>query len=213
MAQTALLQARRPAVSSAAPTFVAASAVATGTNEVDVAHYAGLAANDIAFIWAGSDAAIDDVSGWTGLTGIAESVNSRGRLFWKRLSGGESGSVTVTASGGAIMRGCMVGYRGAITSGTPYEGANSANGTSDPDASATIVTTGANRLGLRFGHNWTGGVTSPPGGWTERVDGGGGYSITVDEKIIASASTESSSGRTYGGSLSWVIQTLALIPA
>lgn len=201
------------AAGGAAPAFAAVGTIASaGAASVNVAHYASVAANDIAFIWMGSDAAISDVSGWTGLSGISQGVGLYARLFWKRMSGGESGNVSVSASGANIMRGFMVGFSGAITSGTPYEGANSATGTSDPDASATIVTTAANRLGLRFGHNWTGGVSSPPSGWTERADGGGGYSVTCDEKIIASASTEPSSGRTYGGGSAWAIQTLALLP-
>ena len=208
-----------------APTYFAKGAInSLAGGELAVDYYASLAANDIAFIWvvcAGvSPPTITPPSGFTGLTGVNFGGVSSAKLMWKRLTGGEAGSANVTFGGGATFgNGIMIGIRGAVTTGTPYEGANTSTGTANPSVSPSIITTGANRLALRFQSNNTpaSGLTaaSPPTGYTEIADNGGSANdrtITIDYKTLASAGTESASTRADDTGEAYLIQTLAVLP-
>lgn len=201
-----------------APTIVAAGAMVTvdGTT-IAVPYYAGLAVNDIAFIWvnANSTPTIGTITNFTSLTQISNGTFGA-RLAWKRLLGSESGTASCTATGAGTVTGIMIGVRGVFLTGTPYEGANTANGSGTAQTSATIITTQANTLGLRFGAAASGSAVAPPSTWTELVDdddGGAGSFIEVDYKTLATAATEGASTRTLGFSGLWVVQTLAALPA
>lgn len=197
----------------AAPAFVAAGAIATGSTSLSIDYYTGVAANHIAIVWVGAESTptIGDITDFTGLTQV-DSTDSGGRLFWKRLTGGESGSVSCATTGGLNARGVMIGVSGAITSGTPYEGANTNTGNSATATSATIVTTVAETFGIRCGYGaGSTAATDPPATWDERAESGTTFSFTVDTKEIASAGTEAASDRTVGSG-TWVVQTLAILP-
>lgn len=193
------------------PSYVA-FAFDGGSTSLDVPYYSGFQADDIAFIWAFANdtPTFGTVSGWTALTQVNNGTFG-GRLYWKRLTGSESGTVTVSASGAVSALGIMIGVRNALTSGTPYEGANSANGSGTSQTSATIITTSDDCLGLRFGGSGVASASSPPSGWIERVDTNSGFNVQIDTIDLASAGTEAASTRTIS-SASWVVQTLAVLP-
>lgn len=197
------------------PVYVASGTVISGESSGNVPYYSGVAANHIALLWVlgyRTGASISDISGWTGLTVITRS-GSAARLFWKRLAGSESGSVTysITGSGAALSTAVMAGFSGAIISGTPYEGAGSANGGSTSQTAATIVTLGGNRLGVRCGSFSGYEDTTPPASWTERVDSID-FGMQIDTIDIPAATTVAASTRTFSVSADWFVQTLALLP-
>lgn len=202
----------------AAPAFVAAGTVVQGTTSVAVPYYAGLAANDIAFIFANdrSNPTLADIAGWTGEPQVAVGGGTANdcRIWWRRLVGSESGNVTVTSTSGAAVNAVMIGVSGAITTGTPYEDYDgTAAGDSTSATSNTITTTGDERLGIRFTATVTvGGAADAPTGWTERVDSVGiAEAISIDTKTIASAGDEAASTRTVATG-EWSVLTLAVLP-
>lgn len=219
LASSWALRSWRPATTSTPPTIVAVGTVAASSSSLSVPYYAGLAANDIAILFTAgiSNPTIGGVAGFTALTQITQSAETAMRLQWSRLTGSESGSVTVAHTGGNNSKGVMIGIRGAIASGTPYEGlgtSQAASGTTQ--TSAALVTTVPNTLGLRFGCNVDADDTtgSPPSGWTEQLEhvATNVTTITIDSKTITSAGTEPASSRTVYEN-NWIVQTLAILPA
>jgi hypothetical protein len=195
--------------------IVGASAFAESAS-VDVPYYASPQANDIAIIWVAttSSRGIDwqAVSGWSPLTPV-ESGDHGGRVYWQRLVGGESGTVAIPIGDGDDLNAVMIGIRGATTTGTPFEDADTSLGSSASQTSPTIDTTIAATLGLRFGSSRDATLSSPPSGWTERVDVAGDVDVViqVDSKELASAGTEPASTRTVSDN-TWLVQTLAMLP-
>jgi hypothetical protein len=199
------------------PTFVAAGTAATGTTSLSIPYYAGLAADDIAYIFVGdeSDGRHGDIADFTG-EADEPAINSGNaiRVYWSRLTGGESGSVSVAITNTPTNSvGVMFGIRGAITTGTPHEGYSALDGAGTSASSNTIVTTGPNRLCLRLGLDSGTVATTPPSGWTEAFEYvGANDSITIDTKTRAAAGTEAASARTHAN-LYWYTATLAVKPA
>lgn len=199
-----------------APTYVARGTLAfkSGTT-VAVPYYAGLAANDIAIIQVaqGDTPAISVPSGWSSV-GTALFVDRRISFFWKRLTGSESGTVSVTLSdsGGGV----MFGVSGCLTSGTPHEGFNSLGGTANING-PSITVSGTERLAVwgffTRGSGLSGGsFGSPASGWTERLDGNdlaGGNYIALDTQITNSSISSDARGLT---SDNWVSAGFALAP-
>jgi hypothetical protein len=212
----------------AEPTFVAAGTVATGSTSLSIPYYAGLQADDIAIVWAGanSNPTVGTIAGFTALTPISAGNFDAG-LFWRRLTGGESGNVSLSMTGANQCVGVMIGIRGAITSGTPHEGhASTTEDNEDAEvAGPDLTTTGSNRLGIRFGYNDAGQtnasqLSDPPATWTERLDVLAHTSrvgLQIDTKEIASATTEGTGEREVFSDTSQVtgaiVQAFAIIPA
>lgn len=224
LAKTPFLR-QRPVSGGAVPTFVAAgsSASVSSANDINVPYYAGLAANDIAFLYMGLFLTVTSTSqsftatGWTQVDELAQAASGSlvgSQLLWKRLTGSESG--TQAAHWGGVpgeLTGVMFGIRGALASGTPYEGYGLNSGNTSTHISASITTTGPNRLGLRFGTDNSGNLYSPPSGWTELIDVSAAVSYRLDSKLIPAATTEPASSYAIGSVALWVAQTLAVIPA
>jgi len=213
----------RSTTSSGVLSFVAAGAKAQAAGTLDVPYYSGLAANDIAIILAAgyNDVTFGTATGFTAETQVNHASGNRIRLYWKRLDGSESGNVSITGATGAANIGVMLGFRGAITTGTPYEGYATSNGNvaSNLVTSPATTTTADGRIALRlYTHEWGAGTT-PPATWTERFDGFetiiSAITISADTKDVATASTEAATTRNLGGGngTSYVCAGLALIPA
>jgi hypothetical protein len=117
-----------------APQLVATGAVATGSSGV-AAYPAGIQANDIAIIYVHALASSGSLtfnvpSGWTQIDQQQVAVANRAHAaFWKRLTGSETGSVTVTTNIGATVTAGMTVWRGCLSSGSPVEGSNHAQQT------------------------------------------------------------------------------------
>lgn len=208
------------AAGGATPTFVAVGAKAQAAGTLNVPYYAGLAANDIAIMIATGydDVSFGTVSGWTAESQVSVTSAMRARLYWKRLAGSESGTESITGSTANANHGVMIGFRGCITSGTPYEAYNSNTSAGNTSVtSPSTTTTGANRLLLRVYTDEDGGTnTTPPAGWTEQYENWetvvGFNRIALDTLAQASAATVSATSRTASFPSSWVTLGLALLP-
>ena len=142
----------------AAPTFVAAGTVASGTGAITPALPAGLQANDILLLFvetANQTISITNQNGgtWTQVTGSPQGTGTAGgtaatalTAFWSRYNGTQ-GAPTTSDSGNHQL-GRIIAIRGATTSGNPWDvtagGVEAAADTSGSIAGAT--TTVANTL-------------------------------------------------------------------
>jgi hypothetical protein len=141
----------------AAPTFVAAGAVASGTGAITAALPSGLQANDILLLFvetANQAISITNHNGgtWTEVTGSPQGTGTAGgtaatclTAFWSRYNGTQ-GSPSLSDSGNhQIAR--MIAIRGATTSGNPWDvTAGGVEATSDtsgsiPGATTTVANT------------------------------------------------------------------------
>lgn len=215
------------------PTFEAVGTLDTndsGPNPLDVPYPAGLQADDIAFLHcvindSAAANSVDTPAGWTLVDQELLSGLNFGNhaLFWKRLTGSESGTVTVNTAGSIgtddSFGGIMSIWRGAVASGTPYEGLANNTGQSTSMASAAVTTTGSNRTVVHFGATRGGasGATASAG-YTEQYDQDHGTG-TVDLGLMcfsierASAGIQAAATHTIANSLRWQVMALALIPA
>lgn len=194
---------------------------------------ASVSNNDIAYLWIG----VGDMTSATILltadgawTALGDYVYNAGagdeaaaRLFWRRCNGTEGGTTTsVTFDNDAaqtvpIRWGMIVTVSGAVKSGTPHEGYATNNGSDATAESPSTVTTGVDRLALRF---WfvaedDQGTEAAPSGWTRRVDlataNFSDAAITGDSKVVPTATTEASTTRTASAD-GWVSFGLAVLP-
>lgn len=209
---------------------------ATSVTNPTPGYPSGLAGNDILFLQvldedASGDAnTVDTPAGWTLVASQAFSGVGAvylQNLYWKRATGSESGTVTVTRNpvhGGTDTFGAIItAFRGCRTSGTPYEGLATNDGNNANMNGAAVTTTGANRLVCHFcvhsnpalGSN---SFATPAAGWTEQYDistlsGNEQGGVELYTKARASAGTESAATHVLDASDLWQTMALALIPA
>ncbi len=89
---------------------------------------------------------IDTPAGFTEGGALSQASGLRAEWFWKRATGPESGSVTVTkASGVNLFFGRMYRFTGVTTSGNPFEGVGAVGGGTKVLTPADVVTSGADR--------------------------------------------------------------------
>jgi hypothetical protein len=121
------------------------------------------------------------------------SANQRQHVWWKRATGAESGTYTVTFSPDSYAEAVAVRYSACIDTGNPYDDTDSdqiaTNTTTSPPVDVT--TTGADRLIVHSATNWAGGTWTPSTGFTTRVTGGFGQ-IHVATKLQAAAGASGS---------------------
>jgi hypothetical protein len=219
-------------VASAGPTPEFRSSGAVGGvfdgTSFTVPYPAGLQANDILFLNLGikDDLGNADVSSLSdagfALVGSSFASDAFGKLYWKRASGSESGSVTVNLTeevSSAIGAGVMSAWSGCIASGTPYEDyTNNTQTATTSITGAAIDTTGANRRAVSFfGHVLVATSGTNTNGWDENYDSS---TATGDDATFAccsitapSAGTVAACTRTNADSSLNNCHTLALIPA
>jgi hypothetical protein len=213
----------------ATPAFQAHGAPDDGSDATVVVPYpAGILENDIVLLHVVhrpplGTAAISTPAGFTSISNTTMNgiANSRHAICWKRCTGSESGTVAVSVSGGSSGSNSIIGimslWRGCKTSGNPYEGLATSNGSDGTMESPAVITTGANRRILHFlGHG--GAETETPAvGYTEEYSettllGTVDASIHLVTKERASAGTELSATHAGSGSPNWNIAAFALLP-
>jgi hypothetical protein len=123
---------------------LAATASSTG---IAVPYFSSPSADDIALIAVMNKSAAvwNTPSGWSVLSDSGNSM-----VFWKRLAGTESGSVTLTHVGASgFVIGIMYQIKGCVTSGNPFEAyAHVSPGSSYSIAINNITTLGVDRFAL-----------------------------------------------------------------
>lgn len=202
----------------AAPTWVSNGTFVEGVGgNATVGYPASPQADDIIFLFvhANSSPTIGSVTGSFSAVGAQVDSGTHGaRLYWLRATGSETGNVTVTISGNTVSGAVMSLFRGAITSGTPYEDYDTAASTGSTSTSASITTSVDETLGIRWGGNVNASAGNPPDGWDERFENtaSGGADMTIDTNTIETATTEAATSRSLGSSMAWIVLTLALKP-
>jgi hypothetical protein len=196
------------AAGGASPAFVIAGTFTTNagsaTAPTNVPYPTGLLVNDIAFLEVISREnsitphTVDTPPGWTlvGESGINGLTRNRHALFYKRLTGSESGTVginrTPAYSATDEFGGIISIWRGCIASGTPYEGLNTNTTTATTMTGSSVTTAGPNRLVVDFLGRLEGTqTTTAPAGRTKDYDQNNAslMAVIAAEKAAASAGT------------------------
>lgn len=121
----------------------------TPLGNLSVSYPSTIVANDILCVMVtASDNVVSTMpAGWTLKQGTNNGTGSRTEVWWYRADGTETGTVTVTRSGGGPAAGLMSAIAGAATTGDPIEAIsaspNSTASTSVATASLTGVTAGS----------------------------------------------------------------------
>jgi hypothetical protein len=216
------------------PAFIAAGAFTTNagsaTAPTNVPYPTGLLLNDIAFLEVISREnsttahTVDTPSGWNvvGESAINGLTRNRHALFYKRLTGSETGTVGInrTPAYGATdeFGGIISIWRGCIASGTPYEGLNTNTTTGSTMTGSSVTTAAPNRLVVDFLGRLDGTrTTTAPAGRTKDYDQLNASLIAViaAEKAAASAGTVGADTYTLSGSpvtRDYHVFSLGLIP-
>lgn len=211
------------------PTFVATGAADSSLTTVAPAYPAGIQSDDILIlsVWgfdSSGSATVVDPAGWTAVLPANRNSSNfhASALYWKRATGSESGTVSVTFSeslnlGGAL--GVISAWRGCTTSGTPFERANfyMQHSTTAMQGKG-LSTAGINRrvVCFTFGH---GSATSGSNtnGWTEDYEGnanpGTGVTASINSTEQATAGKVAPCTRTMAVIIPHSTFTLALVPA
>ena len=133
---------------SSAPAFGSAGAAAAAlAATVNVPYPSGTAATDLLVLLVLTKDTVD-INTPSGFSdgGARNQGSLRAEWFWKRATGSESGTLTVTkASGVNLLFGRMYRFTGVTTSGTPYEAAAATGGTTSTLTPVDVTTLGTNR--------------------------------------------------------------------
>lgn len=195
----------------AAPTFVAAGSVASGTTGISVSPPSGLLNGDVLllFIATENQAVATPSPGWAIVTDSPQSTGTAGNtaatrlsIFWKRTNGSEG--VATAADPGDSWVGRMAAFRGCIATGDPWD--VTAGGVLSTASTAVSIngdtTTVANCLIVAaFSHSTDINSTVQVSGWTnaslasitERIDDsttsgdGDGIGVATGVKVVAGA--------------------------
>lgn len=203
----------------------AGTAGAALASSVAVPYPSGVAANDllILHVMTRDNVEIATPAGFVEGGARNQGAGLRSEWFWKRATGSESGSVTVTkASGTTLFFGRMVRFTGVVTSGAPFEGAVDTGGstkvltpadvtTSGPDRRVVVLTAEEDDLVL---DSYTGGTATLPEDVAEARTGlGADGALGVNSLTRASAETFDPGSQTIAFNRNHVLFTFALIPA
>jgi hypothetical protein len=184
--------------------------------------------DDIAFItvYATTDAdgvpTINRPSGWTNVANpVATTAAASMAVFWRRLDGTETGTVTQTITSSGFLHGFsaqMSIWRGCVANGDPYESALGNSGVSAAMSNESIVTLGPNRLAVNLYCHDDAFATDPDTGWVEVFDDGltapsFGHQHCASVAQIPIGGATLGETRTFGASRSWASLSLALVPA
>jgi len=188
---------------SAQPTFVNVSAIVAATSGDVTVTLPAHATNDIILVlaWIRSNTETVTISGYTAMTGTPfdRSTIERYWLFWKRAtSGAESNPLVDTDGTTANIYAMAAIYRGATTTGDPWEVTGTAStGTTEPASCSGITTLTANSLvvvPLGYGDNNTASIITTG---TDPAE----YAEHYDEDVAGDdgATTFSEAARTAAG--------------
>lgn len=157
---------------------------------------AGASANDILFMWVLVQATpaptVTGPTGWTQLYSADTTTNGLAiRLYWIRR-GSSAPSYTISWTLGGYAEISVTAWRGAVTSGNPYDvtasNAWTSKNPSNPDC-PSVTTTVANTLVIAFGMGWTGWTTvaTPPTGYSLAEGGISGNNNDLGVAYISKA--------------------------
>ncbi|MDP9424034.1 MAG: hypothetical protein M3Q19_14600 [Pseudomonadota bacterium] len=198
---------------------------------MSVAYPVGIQAGDIAIIHALvvdslNDNSLNVPNGFTQIEQVPlfseANTSSAAGIFWRRLNGSESGSVSVTTAVSTeatdTLAAGMSVWRGCVAAGNPFEALATARANNTSMTGSAVTTSGANRRVLHFCATYSGASATPASGWTEEYDyyapfGTGEGGLMLFSKERAAAGTESAAVHTLSQSRRWVTFALALIPA
>lgn len=183
----------------------------------NVAYPATINANNILIILvqAFGDRTATTPTNWNSLA--STSANRSVFLFWKRATGSETGTETVTMSASVNSTSIMMRFSGCVTSGTPYEelvnGGHVSTNTQDTGA---MTTTGAFRLACAI-HTLSAAYTpTTPSNYTlefNEIQSGSNTSMNLFSQEVTIAGSVGAETVTTSSSSDRFMQTFALIPA
>lgn len=195
-----------------------ALAAGSAANAV-VAVPAGTAAGHIVLvhIYKESTATVTAPSGFAEITPSPSTTGNvhKHHIFWKRLTGADSGTYTFTWTGAVWRAGYATRWTDCATTGTPYEGVstNSRSAVGATSPTVAVTTTGPERLIVWSVMNFDGGTWSGQNaGWTERVDTAN-ESGAMFTNTVATASTTASLSATCTATGYKTSFAFALLPA
>lgn len=230
------LSANKVTTSPAAPTFVAAGAVASGVGTIAPAIPAGVLANDILLLFvesANQTISLTTANGFAEVTTspqgtgtAAGTAATRLAVYWKRATG--SDSAPTVADSGDHQVGRIIAIRGCKTSGDPWNVTPAGDVAATASTSVTIpgVTTSVNNCMIVVAvSNATDTTTAQTSAWTnsnlssltERIDSnatagnGGGFGVATG--ILATAGATGSTTATLATSSVQGRMCIALEPA
>lgn len=186
----------------------------TGTSDqlvssINVPVPASAAANHIALVhleqWEVGNPTVTPPSGFTALTPVV-SGSQKSKVFWKRLTGADSGNYTFSWTGSQWTLGHCVLLSGAVTTGDPVEAVNTATATSTSIPSTTVSTTTEAFL-AHFVANENSATGTPPTNYTETQDGD--YA-KANYRIPGSTGSHTASGGTVSASTLMLVQLVAI---
>lgn len=171
------------------PYFVAdggavGSANVFAPNTIAPAYPAGIQSNDIFLMHIHLEDGLGNASifsvtgGWTLADEVPLSGDMTAAVYWKRATGSESGTETVTFSedvDAVPARACISAWRDCVTSGTPFEGATHdfKTASSSNTFGSGVSTTGPNRRVVTFfGLSEADQSGTATNGWSEHYDTG-----------------------------------------
>ena len=200
-----------------------------GSGSISASYPSGFQVDDIAILQVISFNAaltahtINTPAGWTEITQnqLATIAGFRHGIYYRRLTGGESGAVSVTASVTPGGSDCFVAdmsvWRGCIASGTPYEALANNTAQSTAQAGSAVTTTGINRTVLNVCANHQIATSTPASGWTEHYEftttEGNDGGLRIYSKEAPAATTVAAATHTLDVSKRWQVASFALLPA
>lgn len=157
------------------------SSSATGTSDayvqtVNVPVPAGVQANDVVLValemWESTDVTVTPPSGFTQFVNHVSSGNPKLKVFWKRLTGADTGNYTFTWTGNQWTLGQGIAFSGVKTSGTPVTAGTVVTGstTAVSTHSVTVAYSAPGLCSVVSNENAATQTTAPTG-FTERQDG------------------------------------------
>lgn len=212
------------------PEFVAVGAYDgnSSISAVTPGYPAGLAADDILLLHVHlidglGNASISSVSGgWTLVDSEPHTApDDTAALYWKRATGSESGTETVTVSetvNSGVLQAVISAWRGCVASGTPYEAETHTSQTSTTSHIGSGITTlGPNRRVVTFfGCSQTNTTGTNTNGWTEDYEFGTAAGVDACSNCNSiektSAGAVAGCSRTMLASVNNISFTLALLP-
>lgn len=179
---------------------------------IDVPVPAGAAAADIALValgqWDLTAPAVTPPAGFTEFVSVV-SGNLKLKVFWKRLTGGDTGDYTFSWSGQQWSSAQAMLVTGALSTGGPVTVSNTVTATGTTVAS-TSVTTGFGPLLAHFCYNENSTDGTPPTGFTEVQDEIYGK---TSYQVPGTTGTHTASGGTLGTSTLHHVALIAVEPA
>ena len=209
-------------------TYNSAGSGATGTTSISTAYPGNLSANDIILyvVLIGDTTNTPTTpTDFALLFGPDTTAVQRGYVYWKRATGSESGSLSVTTNATAQCRARMFSFRGVRSAGTIYEGESATtSGSDDQFFDQGVTTTGTLELAINIlfigDDRDTDSMTGETGGdWTQAVAEYENTTGTPDGTIDLHIATMAAAGTINGGSTvdtgtvtNYAVRGFALLP-